>query len=63
MPSRSTGTSKSKGRASSDIDKHPPGHNPHPPRAHRGDTTEAITQRRRLAKTHPTRSPSKARKS
>jgi hypothetical protein len=42
--------------------KRPPGKTAEPSRAHRNDTTEAKEQNRRIAKTHPTRNASSARK-
>ena len=62
---RVTPTAKSRGRA---MKKDHPGEghsanaNPTKSRAHRDDTGEARDQHRRTPKTHPTRSPSAARK-
>ena len=63
---RISGTKKSKGNVK--TTKEHPGEGPSATsrptqsRAHRDDTPEARAQQRRLPKTHPTRSPSAARK-
>jgi hypothetical protein len=61
MPSDRTSPSK-KSRGSAKTKEHPGGASNRPPRAQRADTPEAAEQRKRSAKTHPTRAKGARRK-